>query len=167
MVRLGRMRRKGVGLALVTVFFVGMLMVLPGHAAASMRYVMTGADYQLFLLDNCNQPIAYKANTPVYVIQGWIETPWVTDPPANKSAFEGRTTYFELQIDGVVQKHVLFARYLQPLDWKLKLFISEYDHGFSGTHTFAGYWYIDSLFYGLPPGQPVLDLTCTSVVTFT
>jgi len=159
------MRRKGVGLALVTVFFVGMLLLLPGPAAASNRYYATGAEvYNLGAY--CGTDFTYPANTPFYVAHGYAEGPWTTDTRENKLAFLSDMTYFELQIDGVTQRSTMYI-YMETVDDALwKMYVTENDRGLTDVHVFEGFFYLDSYWLGETPGQAVLVGTCMSTVTF-
>ncbi len=163
------MRKEGVSLALVTALLVGFLVVLPGPAAAGVEYAMKGypAEYQFSLLDHCNKKTTYPADTPIYMIHGFNSDPWTTSTQEYKTAYMGTATYFELKVDGVVQRLVSFDRTVMPFDIKVKLFIWEQDRGLTGTHTFEGFWYVDGFIVGATSGISVLDTTCMTTVRFT
>ncbi len=165
----GGMRKEGVSLALVTAVVVGVLIILPGPAAAGVEYAMKGypAEYQFSLLDHCDKKTTYPANTPIYIIHGFNSDPWTVSSVEYKTAYMGSAMYFELKVDGVVQHLVSFDRTVMPYDIKVKLFIWEEDRGLTGTHTFEGFWYVDGYIVGTTPGVSVLDTACTTRITFT
>lgn len=144
-----------------------MVLAVARPVAASHRYWATGTDVQINLIEHCGEDFTYPANTPFFISHGWIEAPWVTDSPANKMAFMSATSYFEFRVDRVPQPSTLFVRYIPQLDWQLKLFVSEYDQGLTGTHRFGGLWYLDGGLAGGTPGEAVFMGGCVSNVAFT
>ncbi len=134
--------------------------------AASSRYWATGSDVQINLLDHCGEDFTYPANTPFFISHGWLDGPWTTEPAANKSGFMASTTYFEFRIDRVPQPSRLFVRNLPDSDLQLKLFISEYDQGLTGTHRFGSLWFLDGALAGGTPGEAVFTGGCVSYVSF-
>jgi hypothetical protein len=155
--------------------FVLLIMVMTsfaasGPAAASLRYWATGADIGISLLDENGNPvpeIAYPANTPFYVAHGFSDYPWKEVAYAEKKAFMGHATYFELWIDGELQQSAMCARYIPAWDMQFKFFVAEYDLGMTDTHVFEGKWYVDGYLIGGTPGQAVLQWEWVSTVTFT
>jgi len=169
-VRGGGGRIKIIRVVIAMLVVATMSFTVVGTAAASNRHWAHGADVQMHLLDNNLNPVGdftYPANTPFYIAHGWLDGPWSSITDAEKDAFMGPAMYFELLIDGVVQHSSMNAKYLPDSDIKNKLFVSEYDLGMTGTHTFEGRWYHDAWFDGGTPGQAVLGLPAISVVTFT
>lgn len=139
--------------------------------AASNRYWATGTGVVLNLLDHCGSRDApaeatFTANTPFLIRHGWGESPWTTDSPANKSAFMGLATYFEFRVDFMPQPSTLFSVHIASTDTQLKLFVSEYDQGMTGTHRFAGLWYLDGELVGGTPGEAVFMGGCVVNVSF-
>ena len=48
----------------------------------------------------------------------------------------------------------------------IKLFLTNYANGMTGTHTFLGQWYLDGSFVGQTPGVAVFQLACALTVSF-
>lgn len=113
----------------------------------------------------CAPSIAYPANTPFYVDQGWNGL-WHQATAEDKAILMSPATYFEFRVDSVPQRSTMFAPYFPGWDMKFKHFISEYDMGMVGSHVFEGRWFIDGAALGGTPGEPVLHMACTVTATF-
>jgi hypothetical protein len=158
-------------IAMVLLIIAIASLVATGPAGASSRYwAQWDLNYYMGLLDENGQPLAeitYPANTPFWMNHGFTDGPWKEVSEAEKEAFMGPAMYFELWIDGELQKTQKYARYLPEYDLKLKLFPFECDYGMTGIHEFEGKWYADGYFTGGTPGEAVLSLDVVSIVTFT
>lgn len=144
--------------------------VAVGPVAASNRYWATGADFRISLIDENGNPVGdftFPANTPFYIAHGFTDYPWTELPPAEKKAYMGPAMHFEFWVDDELQHSTMYVKYFPEWDVMFKTYVSEYDHGMTGTHVFEGRWYIDGWFFGGTPGQAVLGLDCVSTVTFT
>lgn len=162
-------RIKVIGVAIAVLVVVTMWFAVVGPAVASNHYWATGADVRLRLVDTSGNPtgdFTYPADTPFYVAHGWLDGPWNQFPDAYKDAYMGPATYFELSVDGVPQHSSKQARFWPDWGTKGVLFISEYDLGMTGMHTFEGRWYLDGYLTGGTPGEAVLVVDYISVVTF-
>lgn len=158
--------RKATTMATVAVLFAAIMVLATAQpAAASNRYWATGAgESYLPLRPFCGQVITYRANTPLIIAHGWGDTPWVTEPL--KGAFMAPTTTFELQLDSVTQKSVQAFRYFPETDTMSKFFVSEYDQGLTGTHSFVGNWYLDGALVSGAAHEAVFVGTCEVTVSF-
>ena len=151
--------------AVVLVAFMAFAVARP--VAASNRYWATGADVKIDMIAHCGEDFTYPANTAFFISHGWLEQPWADDAPENKQGFMGPATYFEFRIDRGAQASTMFVRNFPGSDLQLKLFISEFDQGLTGSHRFGAVWFIDGGLVGEAPGVSVFAGACVSQVTFT
>ena len=103
-----------------------------------------------------------------FVIHGWGTGFWSLEPPANKTAFQGPATKFDLLVDGklVGPDEVIFAVDVVN-DGASKNFLTEFDDDDAeDTHVFTGMWFLDGLFVGGTPGEAVLLLIWDLTVHF-
>ena len=115
--------------------------------------------------------IGFPADTGFFVAHGWNFAPWEDTSAADKHAAASRATVFELSIDGVIQRADLHAAMIPGTpDGQVfvKLWVTEYHEGLSGTHLFVGRWYIDASISSIGGqfGVPVLDQECSLTVHF-
>ena len=135
--------------------------------AASNRYLATGADVLINMIDHCGEDFTYPANTPFFIAHGWFTTEWTTNTPAlDKRGFMAPTTYFEFRVDRVPQASSMNAQYFPETDIKVKLFVSEFDQGMTGMHRFGALWFLDGSLVGGTFGEAMFQGACVSNVNF-
>lgn len=135
---------------------IGLFLVLPSRAAADHLFATTmdppnlpTQTNRLGLLGPCIRGIPerdFPANTGFFVAHGWAYIPWEDATPVERLAFVSLASVFVLTIDGQVQTFVLHMALINTPDGQFmsKLFVSEYDRGYAGTHVFVGTWYYDA-----------------------
>jgi hypothetical protein len=107
----------------------------------------------------------FPANTPFHVRHGWVSSGFTSQNRTDQAAFMGAQTTFELYVDGV-QTHGLHD-YTNTNGDFLKLFISNFPNGMTGTHVFVGWWFIDAHLNGDGPyGGQDLAVACALRVHF-
>lgn len=105
----------------------------------------------------------FAANSPFHIEHGWVNTNFGFSGNSTNAAFLGPNTFFEVFLDGVQQMSVRDDSVSNS--FYIKLFLTNYANGMTGTHTFLGQWYEDGTLLGQAPG-PVFALACALTVSF-
>ena len=105
----------------------------------------------------------FAANSPFHIEHGWVNSNLGFSGNSTNAAFLGPNTFFEVYLDGVQQLSVRDDSVSNG--FYIKLFLTNYANGMTGTHTFLGQWYEDGTFLGQAPG-PVFALACALTVSF-
>jgi hypothetical protein len=106
--------------------------------------------YRGFRLGSCsvtNPNIApgdtsFPASSAFFVSHGWISDFFTDLNATEKRAFSGPNTTFELYVDGV-ETSPQHDFSLENSTY-LKLFVSNFAGGLTGTHVLVGWWFIDA-----------------------
>jgi hypothetical protein len=129
--------------------------------------------YRGFRLNSCSTTdpniapgaTTFPANSPFFVRHGWIG--FINPPVQNQTyaAFERPTTTFYLYVDGVLQSS-LPDFYDAGSFTHVKLFVTNFENGMTGTHIFQGWWFIDGYLVGGTANTEVFQLACNLQITF-
>ena len=106
---------------------------------------------------SCPATMTFPASTPFHIQHGWA-VPWPKGTtPEQKQGFGSPGTNFTLYVDGKQAQYTTYRQLDKANGVMDKWFLSDFPVGMTGTHTFLGLWYDDTL----------LALTCQIEVTFT
>lgn len=115
----------------------------------------------------------FSAGSPFFVRHGWGFGAW-TEPPTddpmvealNRRASMSDATTFQLFVDGEAVFQTPDFQATSDFDQFLKLFLSEFPDGLTGSHVLTGKWYSDESFVGGTFGVPLLLLQCDLAADF-
>lgn len=148
-----------------TAMVLSLFLAYAGVASANHYYATGQTDRRIILLGNCGGSIPYDAEEGFYVAHGFRWPSWSDTTPEEKRNFMHPATYFELSIDGVLQKSSMRAWYNSDTDTKLKLFVTEDHNGLlAGQYTFEGIWWESDGTYGGDFRDSVFYSSCTVTV---
>ena len=129
--------------------------------------------YRGFRLGSCSDTdpniapgaTTFQANSPFFVRHGWVGS--INPPVQNQTyaAFQRPTTTFYLYVDGVLQSS-LPDFYSPSSQTHVKLFVTNFGNGMTGTHIFKGWWFLDGYLLGGTPNTEVFQLACNLQITF-
>jgi hypothetical protein len=130
--------------------------------------------YRGFALGSCsfsNPNVApgdtsFAANAAFFVSHGWVNSFYSDLNATEKKAFSGPNTSFELYVDHVETSPQ--HDFSLENDTFLKLYVSNFATGLTGTHVLVGWWFIDAGLNGDGPfGTRDFALGCALRVHFT
>ncbi len=153
------------------------LLVATAVQAASASPATTGSKLSMYrgnlvYRGNLDRPIKpnviqFAANSPFYVQHGWV-VDWSFLSNEEKQAFISDNTRFDLYVDGVEQASIPDHTFDESNGdiFFIKLSLTNYPDGMTGTHLFRGEWWIDGFLIGEDPGEAYLDLVSVLQVDF-